>query len=137
MTSAPAIGFEYAPSRRWGRACAGMTLLAMAAGWLSGLPWWGALALTIALAAALPATWRGGRRAPVRSAGWAADGGWTLRDARCADTPATLLSSRALGDCLWLRLQPASGRPVDLLLAPDNSEADLRRRLRMRLAAAC
>jgi toxin CptA len=137
MTSAPAIGFEYAPSRGWGRACAGMTLLAAAAGWLSALPWWCALALTAALAVALPPTWRAWRRPPIRSAGWAADGGWTLRDAHWADTPATLLSSRALGDCLWLRLQPTSGAAVNLLLTPDNSDADLRRRLRMRLAAAC
>jgi len=71
-----------------------MTLLAGRAGWLSALPWWCALALTAALAVALPPTWRAWRQPPIRSAGWAADGGWTLRDAHCADTPATLLSSR-------------------------------------------
>lgn len=136
MTSAPAIGFEYAPSRLLARACAAMALLALSAVALCGLPWPGRVGLAAALALALLLEWRARRRVSVRAAGWAADGSWLLRDANSADLPATLLSARELGGCLWLRLQPAAGRTLSLLLAPDNSDADLRRRLRMRLAAA-
>ncbi|MBT2116728.1 hypothetical protein KK141_06065 [Dyella sp. LX-66] len=136
MTSAPAIGFEYAPSRLAARGCAGMALLAVAAVWLCGLPWWGRLMLSCALAALWVVERRLGRHPAVTAAGWAADGSWALRDAQSADTVAELRSSRLLGGCVWLCLQPSSGRPVNLLLAPDNSDEDLRRRLRMRLAAA-
>jgi len=135
MTSAPAIGFEYGPSRLVARACAGMALLAVLAVWLSGLPGWGRVAMTCALAAALFVEGRRWRRPRATAAGWAADGGWTLRDAMSTDISATLLSFRLLAGCVWLRLQPASGRLLSLLLTPDNSDADLRRRLRMRLAA--
>jgi len=136
MTSAPAIGFEYAPSRLLAKACAALTLLALSAVGLSGLPWPGRVGLACALALAALLEWRTLRRTSIRAAGWAADGSWMLRDASSTDLPATLLSARVLGGCLWLRLQPAAGRPLNLLLAPDNSDADLRRRLRMRLAAA-
>lgn len=136
MTSAPAIGFEYAPSRLAARSCVGMALLAAAAVWLCGMPWWGRLMVSCALAALLVVERRHRRHPAVTAAGWAADGSWTLRDAHSADTAATLRSSRLLGGCVWLCLQPSSGRAVNLLLAPDNSDEDLRRRLRMRLAAA-
>ena len=136
MTSAPAIGFEYAPSRLVARACSGMALLAALAIWLSGVALWGKPVLTAVLLLAWLVEWGRWRRPSITSAGWAADGGWTLRDATSADRAATLCSSRVLAGCVWLRLQPTSGRPVSLLLAPDNSDDDLRRRLRMRLAAA-
>ncbi|WNL47951.1 hypothetical protein RKE25_10105 [Dyella sp. BiH032] len=135
MTSVPAIGFEYRPSRGFERALACVTVLAAVAVWLSGMPWWGCLPVSFALGAALALAcrrWRGG--AP-RAAMWAADGHWMLRQAASEDVAASLLSFRTGPACLWLRLQPASRPPVSLLLAPDNSDADLRRRLRMRLAA--
>ncbi|MGO4700344.1 protein YgfX [Dyella sp. 2RAB6] len=136
MTSAPAIGFEYAPSRLLARSCAGLAWLALLAVWLCGMPWWGKCAMSCVLAAALLAERRRWLRPGVTSAGWAADGGWTLRDATSTDIQAMLLSSRVLAGCVWLRLRLASGPALSLLLAPDNSDADLRRRLRMRLAAA-
>lgn len=136
MTSAPAIGFEYARSRLVARACAGMAWLAVAAIWLSGLPGWGKPVLSCALGLACLVEWGRWRRPSITSAGWAADGSWTLRDATSADTMATLRSSRVLAGCVWLQLQPVAGGPVSLLLVPDNSDEDLRRRLRMRLAAA-
>jgi toxin CptA len=45
-----------------------------------------------------------------------------------------LLSHRVIGSCVLLRLKTDHATEV-LLLAPDNSDADIRRRLRMRLAA--
>lgn len=135
MTSAPAIGFEYRPSRAFERVLAGMTALAGVAVWLSAMPWWGCLIASVALATALLVEGRRRRRGVVRAAVWTSDGSWLLRQATSDDAPATLLSSRVLAGCLWLHLQTASRKPVFLLLAPDNSGADLRRRLRMRLVA--
>ena len=134
MTSAPAIGFEYRPSRAFESVLGAMTLLALAALWLSALPWWGCLMASLALGGAGMFERRRWRLGTVSAALWATDGHWTLR-AGSEDVPASLLSFRIGGGCLWLRLQPMSGRPVSLLLAPDNGDADLRRRLRMRLAA--
>lgn len=51
------------------------------------------------------------------------------------DAAATLASFRVIGEqAVWLRLSLAGQGHVALLLAPDNSDADIRRRLRMRLA---
>ncbi len=136
MTSAPAIGFEYAPSRAMEWALAGTASLAGMAVWLSAMPWWGCLVASFALVAALILKCRRWRQAPVGGAVWASDGSWVLREAS-SEATATLLSFRDLAGCLWLRFETASRGPVSLLLAPDNSGADLRRRLRMRLAATC
>ncbi len=51
------------------------------------------------------------------------------------DAAATLASFRVIGEkIVWLRLSSPGQRQALLLLAPDNSDADIRRRLRMRLA---
>jgi toxin CptA len=50
------------------------------------------------------------------------------------DVPATLASFRVLGALVLLRFKTARHGTHTLLLAPDNSDADIRRRLRMRLA---
>src|SRR6185312_6946689 len=106
----------------------------MLAALLSGLAWWLKAAL---LAVVVLATYRAARRwsaSPVRAAGWSGEGGWSLRLADHRDLPASLASFRVLGACVLLRLRvPPLGEQV-LLLAPDNSDADIRRRLRMRLA---
>lgn len=134
MTSAPAIGFEYRPSRRLRQALVLVAALAWLAVALSALPVW--LKLLLAAAVAM-ATWRTLRRlaaAPVTAAGWSADDAWTLHLADHQDMPATLASFRVLGVFVLLRLRTAERGVQVLLLAPDNSDADIRRRLRMRLA---
>jgi len=86
------------------------------------------------------AAWQACRRLAmtvVAAAGWSAESGWTLHTVDGEDHPASLASFRVLGDLVWLRMQSAQHGICVLLLAPDNSDADLRRRLRMRLAAAC
>ncbi len=134
MTSAPAIGFEYRPSRRLGQVLWLVAALAMLAVALSGLAWGMQVPLLLIV---LLATWRARRavaRSPVLAAGWSADSGWTLHLRSREDVPATLASFRVLGNLVLLRLH-TGGRGVQvLLLAPDNSDADIRRRLRMRLA---
>lgn len=133
MTSAPAIGFDYRPSRWPVRLLAGMTVLALMALAASGVPWWlqglSAAASIVLAAHAL----RRASRSSVTGVGLAGDG-WTLYREGRSENPATLASFRILGSCVLLRLESA-GEVTALLLAPDNSDADLRRRLRMRLAA--
>ena len=134
MTSAPAIGFEYRPSRRLQRALLALATLAVLALALCGLAGW--LKLLLA-AGVLGATWQAIRqlaRSPVRAAGWSADASWTLHLHPHQDVPATLASFRVLGSLVLLRLRTAEQGVQVLLLAPDNSDADIRRRLRMRLA---
>ena len=134
MPSAPAIGFEYRPSRQLHRAVIVVAALALLAIGLSALPWWGKVVLA---AGVLAATWQAARklrRNPVVAAGWGADDLWTLRVVSGDDVAATLLSFRVLGAFVLLRLRaPGLGVPA-LLLGPDNSDADIRRRLRVRLA---
>ena len=134
MTSAPAIGFEYRPSRRLQRALLALATLVVLALALCGLAGW--LKLLLA-AGVLGATWQAIRqlaRSPVRAAGWSADASWTLHLHPHQDVPATLASFRVLGSLVLLRLRTAEQGVQVLLLAPDNSDADIRRRLRMRLA---
>ena len=134
MTSAPAIGFEYRPSRWLPRLLSVMTVLAMLAVLLCGLPWWLKVVLAAAIALAAYRALRRWSATPVRAAGWSGEGGWSLHLADHSDAPATLVSFRVLGACILLRLRAASLGEQVLLLAPDNSDADIRRRLRMRLA---
>ncbi len=133
MTSAPAIGFEYSPSRWLERALGLMSVLAVVAVLLAALPLWLKSPLAVLpLLAARHAALRF-RRSSVRAAGWSRDGSWTLRLASGEDVPATLASFRATGELIWLRLRTQGRGVVVLLLAPDNADADIRRRLRMRL----
>ena len=134
MTSAPAIGFEYRPSRwlRWLLwAVASLALVSVA---VCALSVWLKVLL---FAGVLLVTWREVQRwsrSPVFAAGWGdAERGWSLQLAAHRNVPATLLSFRVLGEFVLLRLRTDIGVQV-LLLTPDNSDADLRRRLRMRLA---
>ncbi len=134
MTSAPAIGFEYRPSRLLRRVLILLAVLALLAVTLCALAAWlkGLLAIAVVLA-----TWRSLRQlavATIAAAGWSDENGWTLRLIDHDDVPATLTSFRVLGAFVLLRLQTVERGMQVLLLAPDNSDADIRRRLRMRLA---
>ncbi len=134
MTSAPAIGFDYSPSRLLQRALLFVAALAVLALMLCALALWLRLLLVIPV---LLATWSARRRlaAPVvLAAGWSDESDWTLRMADNEDVPACLASFRVLGAFVLLRLRCARQGTCVLLLAPDNSDADIRRRLRMRLA---
>ncbi|MBE1161286.1 hypothetical protein [Dyella acidiphila] len=133
MTSAPAIGFEYGPSRWLAWLLMLVTALAELAILLSGVPFVlkAILALGACLACYLAVR---GLRVPVRAVGWALHSGWTLRDTDGADEPATLLSFRCLQGMILLRLAGQRRGQLVLWLMPDNSDADIRRRLRMRLA---
>lgn len=133
MTSAPAIGFDYRPSRLPARLTAIVGALAFAAIALSGAPlalkfllWAGTLMLAVAVA-------RRSLRSSIAGIGYGPEG-WALYRADRTQLPAALLCHRVIGTCVLLRLQTDETTEV-LMLAPDNSDPDIRRRLRMRLFA--
>ena len=135
MTSAPAIGFECRPSRWLIRLLWLVSVLALASVWLSAVPWGAKLFASTAVLFALRRTSVRLSLTPLTAAGWGRDGSWTLRTAAGEDVSAALASFRVVGEkAVWLRWLLPGHRPVSVLLAPDNSDADIRRRLRMRLA---
>jgi toxin CptA len=134
MTSAPAIGFEYRPSPGYRFVLSGVAALAVLALLLGALAWWVKLLFSLLVLVAAVRTVRRIAQSPVSAAGWAADDSWTLHMISHDDLPATLASFRVLGALVLLRLKTAKHGTHSLLLAPDNSDADIRRRLRMRLA---
>ncbi|MEO7071535.1 MAG: protein YgfX [Rhodanobacter sp.] len=134
MPSAPAIGFEYHPSRYLRRALIVIGGLAVLALWQSALPPAARIVASVLVMFLTAHAARRVARSPVRAAGCGADGQWTLHLQPQADVAATLLSSRVLSGFVLLRLRTAEHGVQTLLLGPDNADADIRRRLRMRLA---
>lgn len=134
MTSAPAIGFEYRPSWLPGRALVLMSCLALLAVALCGLVLWQKALLSVVVVLTAARAVHKLASTPVTAVGWSADGGWTLHLLAREDVPVTLASFRVLGSIVLLRLKTPGRAMHVLLLAPDNSDADIRRRLRMRLA---
>jgi toxin CptA len=133
MTSAPAIGFEYRPSRLLRRILIVVAILGVLAIVLCALAAWLKLLL---IAGVLLGTWQSVRTmsvSPVVAAGWGADNDWTLHLSDHEDVPAALASFRVLGSFVLLRLSTAGQGVQVMFLASDNSDADIRRRLRMRL----
>jgi len=134
MKSAPAIAFDYAPSR-WLLAAliavSGLALLAIA---LSGVSLW--LKGILALAASVYAgrAFAGLRKPPIRRCVWYESGHWRVRDASSEELEASLRQASVRGGCIVLRLHSALARSSTLVLLPDNCDADTRRRLRVRLA---
>jgi toxin CptA len=133
MTSAPAIGFEYRPSRWIARLFVVVGILAVLAVALSGMP---TLAQVIVIAGIAIACRRAMRQlhVPVSAAGWAPATGWTLRGMDHSDEAASLRSFKVMRSQILLQLASPRYGKLSLWLMPDNSDADIRRRLRMRLA---
>ncbi len=146
MSSAPAIGFEYRPSRSLPAATLVMTVLAMLAIALCALPLMAKLTAFAVVAAATGMTLRRLSRNPVQAVGCGlggtgagdddvnGDGAWNLRLRDVGNVPATLASWRVIGGFVLLCLRTSTHGVHTVLLGTDNADADLRRRLRMRLA---
>lgn len=133
MISAPAIGFEYRPSRLLQRLRWLLVVLAVVALMLSGMTLSVCLLLGLVLIGVLVLVQRRQGATPT-AVGWHPMSGWTVRMADGRDVPMNLSSFRVLAGCVVLNLAGEGGRH-DLWLLPDNSDPDTRRRLRMRLAA--
>lgn len=134
MTSAPAITFEYRPSARLRWAGLGIAGLALVAIGLSALPWWGRGALAVVVLVATVREQYRLQHTSTLAVGWNVDGQWTLHAVASDEVVATLSSFRTLGGWVQLRLALPERRFQCLVLASDNSDPGLRRRLRMRLA---
>ena len=137
MRSAPAIGFEYRPSRSLAIVAGLLIVLAIFAIAFCGIPAWSKAALEIlALVYGALALWRY-LHSRVRGLNWRSDGSFSIKwmDHRGAEAEVqgALHDARVLGPLIALRLRWPSGR-ANLWLLPDNLDADTRRRLRMRLA---
>jgi hypothetical protein len=134
MKSAPTIAFDHHPSRRIAGIALAVALAAALAPWLTdlALPARGLLSL-LALAFAAFALRRYLQPAFRRIAHGAA--GWVLVDEAGREHTATLHGHARLGALLTLDLRHARGR-FRVVLAPDNLDADTRRRLVLLLARA-
>lgn len=134
MKSAPSIAFDFSPSRGISIAIAVITLLAMVAVLLGGFAM--ALKPPIALAAFLYGVWSLRRHLtpPVVRIACGA-GGWLLVDSKGAEVPVTLVDSLRRGFLLVLGFRREEGSVQRFVLAPDNCDADLRRRLLLTIAA--
>jgi toxin CptA len=135
MKSAPAITFDYRPSRLLAIAIVAITVLAVMAVALAGMPWWAkpiaAAGACLYTAYALRRFWR----APSGRFAWQQAGHWRIADAAGGDERiADLEDAVVRGPWIVLRLRGADGARVALILGPDNSDADVRRRLRVHLA---
>ena len=136
MKSVPGIAFDYRPSRQLGGVGLAVAALALAAPWLSGLPWPASVLLSSAvLALALRSLARFTRPA-FRRIAWRASG-WTLVDAGGNEQPAELRRHARFG--AWLVLldfRAGAQARFQAVIAPDNLDADTRRRLILLLCRA-
>lgn len=112
-----------------------MAALAVIAVVCCALGVWIKLALVAAILLGLWHAAQVGLTSPVAAVGFDAGSGWSLRLREGEDVSATLASFRLLGALVLLRLATTERGTQLILLAPDNSDDDTRRRLRMRLAA--
>jgi toxin CptA len=132
MKSAAAIAFDYRPSRLLAAAVIAVTALAVASVALSGMaPWLKLIAGTAACGysgVVLRAFLRAG---PCRIA-WLAAGHWRVQGI-AGERTAELRGASVRGPWIVLRLYGNNRKTDAFVLAPDNSDADTRRRLRVRL----
>ena len=136
MKSAPGIAFDYRPSRQLGGVGLAVATLALLAPWLSGLPWPASLLLSLAVLALATRSLTRFMRPAFRRIAWHASG-WVLVDAAGNERPAELRRHARFG--AWLVLldfRHATRTRFHALIAPDNLDADTRRRLILLLCRA-
>ncbi len=136
MKSAPAIAFDYVPSRWLAAAIAVIALLALFAVAFAGVGTWVRLALACAVVAYVAHALARHLREPTRRAAWHEAGHWRIGMASGEERVAELRHAVVRAGWLVLTLRAGNGERVVLILGPDNSDTDVRRRLRVRLARA-
>ncbi len=133
MKSAPLVAFDYFPSRYLVVAVGAVVALALIAVSMSGMDMVAKCIVSCIAAAYSIATIRRFRSsAPVR-VGWHTAGHWRLVDHNGTDHVAQLVRSVVRGQWIVLNLRRSDRSRVDLILGPDNSDAETRRLLRVRL----
>lgn len=127
MRSAPAIAFDYRPSRLLIAALASMLVLALVSIAASGLGWpWKIGLSAIALCAGMLSLRRLAHPRWTRIA--FGEAGWVLADQAGREAPAELARYTKLGAMQVLSLR-AESRAFDAVILPDNLNGDARRRL--------
>lgn len=134
MKSAAAIAFDYRPSHWLLAAIVLVAGLALASIALSGMPAWAKAGLCV-----VAGSWAGialGRflRPQIVRAAWQAGGHWRVTDSDGNEHVAELHHAVARGAWIVLNLGRSDSKRIALILGPDNTVADTRRRLRVRLA---
>jgi len=133
MKSASVIAFDYRPSRWIAAAVFCLAALALAAIALSGMPPWAKLGLAVLACTCAALGWRAHRRTKRFRAAWLDAGHWRIAG-REGEYNAELLHAVVRGSWIVLALRRSDGEQIRCVLAPDNSDAHTRRRLRVRLA---
>jgi toxin CptA len=132
--SVPPIAFDHRPSLRLIAFLLVAGLLAGVSLAISGIP-----SLAKAGVAVLAAGYFGISlrrfllRAPSRAV-WQSSGRWRLLDRRHRESDAELIRSTVRGEWLLIELRRTDQTRVALVLAPDNTDAETRRALRVRLS---
>ncbi|MDR3386246.1 MAG: hypothetical protein P4L92_04275 [Rudaea sp.] len=134
MKSAPAIGFDYRPSRLLAAGVAVVWPFAMLALAFCGLPAWSKTVLAVGASAYAIGSLLEFLRPRCARLSWHEAGHWRLRAPGGHEHPAELRHATVLGDVIVLSLRGPSIGKTSILLLPDNCDADTRRRLRVRLA---
>ncbi len=135
MKSAPTIAFDYRPSRGVGVAAALVCLAAAAVPWLSALPPLACVTLSSAAIAFGMHALQQFRKPRFRRIAYRASG-WILMDAHDTEHAAVLESHAHLGVLLALGFRTGPRSRLRVMLAPDNLDAQSRRRLVLMLARA-
>ena len=136
MKSAPAIVFDYRPSRWLIAAVVAMTATGLATLMFSAMPLWARLVAAVLVCGYAAFSLQGFRRNRVSRAAWYEAGHWRLVDNAGVEHLAELQTGIVRGNWIVLRLRRNDGPRVAIVLGPDNSDAELRRRLRVRLSRA-
>lgn len=133
MKSVPGIAFDYRPSHGLAWAMLGVAVAAVISVLLSGIPEFAKLLLgTVLAACGAFALYRHLKPDIVRVA--RGEGGWLLVDVEGKEWPVKLIDHVHRGFLLVLAFRQDGGRMHRLVLTPDNSDRELRRRLLLNLA---
>ena len=135
MKSAPTIAFDYRPSRWIAVVASVVVIAAMAAPWLSALPWSAGIALSLAALVSGMAALKRFAYAPFRRIAYQASG-WKLVDVDEAEHAVDLKAHTRLGSWFVLDFRRARRLRFRAVLGPDNVDAETRRRLTLLLARA-
>lgn len=134
MKSAPAIAFEYRPSRWVALVIAALTALALVALAISGMPWWIKLAISACAVVYAATSIVRFVRIPAINLSWYEAGHWRVFGLHDRETVAELQHAIVRAGWIVLTLRCSNAKCLRLLLTPDICDAETRRRLCVRLA---
>lgn len=135
MKSVPTIAFDYRASRGVAAALLLVCCAAALAPWLSALPVAGRIAVSVAVVALGVRATRALLHPPFRRVAYRSSG-WMLVDVAAGEHEVLLESHARLGAVIVLRFRLGPRERFYAVLAPDNLDAEMRRRLILLLSRA-